>query len=292
MPRPLLSVVVATYERPAELAVCLEALAALEDPVEVVVVDSASRVPSRKIAERFVDSVPGLRYVYEEQPGLSRARNRGIDETSCELVAFVDDDAAVAPDWAAKLTSAFDDRRVGCVGGTCRPRFETARPGWLSERLLQFAGITRIGSSAREARTSAEYPFGANVCFRRTALVQAGGFAEELGRSGQSLLSGEESAVIERLRALGWLVWLEPGAVVDHAVAAERCSSSYYWRRLWWQGISRARSERSLRLAARLLAAAPARFLLFLVTRDRVYLYRTAESAGYLVELSGLHGSR
>ena len=123
-------------------------------------------------------------------------------------------------------TSAFDDPRVGCVGGTCRPQFETARPGWLSERLLQFAGITRIGSSAREARTSAEYPFGANICFRRDALVQAGGFAEELGRSGQSLLSGEESAVIDRLRTLGWLVWLEPGAVVDHTVAAERCSSS------------------------------------------------------------------
>ena len=292
MPRPLLSVVVATHERPAELAVCLEALAALEDPVEVVVVDSASRVPSGRIAERFVDRMPGLRYVYEEHPGLSRARNRGIDETSCELVAFVDDDAAVAPDWAAKLTSAFGDSRVGCVGGTCRPQFETARPGWLSERLLQFAGITRIGSSAREARTSAEYPFGANICFRRDALVQAGGFAEELGRSGQRLLSGEESAVIDRLRTLGWLVWLEPGAVVDHTVAAERCSSSYYWRRLWWQGISRARNERSLGLAARLLAAAPVRFLLWLVTRDRVYLYRTAETAGYLVELSGLHGSR
>ena len=66
MPRPLLSVVVATHERRAELAVCLEALAALEDPVEVVVVDSASRVPSGRIAERFVDRIPGLRYVYEE----------------------------------------------------------------------------------------------------------------------------------------------------------------------------------------------------------------------------------
>jgi len=286
---PLLSVIVATRDRPAQLAACLEALAALEDPVEVVVVDSASPTPCGRIAERFLDRIPRLRYLYEQQPGLSRARNRGVAEASCELVAFVDDDAAVTPDWARRLTAAFDDARVGCAGGTCRPRFESARPGWLSERLLQFAGVTRIGSTPRAARSGAEYPFGANICFRRAALAEAGGFREELGRSGRRLLSCEESDAIDRLRERGWLVWLQPDAVVDHAVAAERCSSAYYWRRLWWQGVSRARGERSLRLALRLVVAAPVRFLLWLATRDRVHLYRTAETAGYLVEVTRLH---
>ncbi len=290
MAEPLLSVIVSTHERPHELAGCLEALAALEDPVEVVVVDSASSVPCGNIAERFRERMPRLRYVYEDEPGLSRARNRGLREVTGELVAFVDDDAAVAPDWARRLAAAFDDPRVACAGGTCRPRFEAARPRWLSERLLQFAGVTRIGSAAREARSSAEYPFGANICFRRAALEQVGGFSEELGRFGGSLLSGEESAVIDRLRECGWLVWLQPDAVVDHTVAAVRCSSAYYWRRLWWQGISRARSERSLRLGLRLVAAAPVRFALWLATWDRVYLYRTAETAGYLFELTGLRG--
>lgn len=291
MAEPLLSVVVATHDRPRALVDCLEALARLEDPVEVVVVDSASREPCAHIVERFAPRIPLLRYRYEAEPGLSRARNRGLEETSCRLVAYVDDDAAVAPDWARWLVLPFADAEIACAGGTCRPRFETARPPWLSERVLQFAGITRIGAMAREAQSSAEYPFGANICFRRAAVHRVGGFREDLGRSGSSLLSGEETEVIDRLRAHGWRIWLQPAAIVDHTVAAERCTSAYYWRRLWWQGISRARGERTLRTAVRLVAAAPLRLALWLVTRDRVYLYRLAETAGYLCETAGLRGA-
>jgi cellulose synthase/poly-beta-1,6-N-acetylglucosamine synthase-like glycosyltransferase len=288
----LLTVVVPTHERPDDLRRCLEALAGLEDPVDVVVVDSASRPPCHEIVESFAGRIPRLRYAYETAPGLNRARNRGLAESACELIAFVDDDAAVAPDWARRIATPFADPLVGVVGGTCRPRFETMRPSWLSSRLLQFAGITRIGSLPREARSTAEYPFGANMCFRRAAVVEAGGFQPGLDRTGTSLLSGGDSEAIDRLRARGWRIWLQPDAVVDHSVAAERCESRYYWRRLWWQGVSRARQERSLRVALRLIAAAPVRLVLWLVTRDRVYLYRVAETAGYLVDASNPRAAR
>src|SRR6185436_18837534 len=110
------------------------------------------------------------------------ARNRGLAEASHAVVAFVDDDAAPAPDWARRLAAAFADPGVGCAGGACRPDFAAPRPGWLSDRLLQFAGITRIGDTPREARSSAEYPFGANLAMRADALREAGGFSERLGR--------------------------------------------------------------------------------------------------------------
>jgi glucosyl-dolichyl phosphate glucuronosyltransferase len=236
--------------------------------------------------EQFAARLPRLRHVCEPEPGLSRARNRGLAVASCELVAFVDDDAAVRPEWAGRIAAAFADPSVGCAGGTCIPRFEAAPPSWLSERLLQFAGITRFGDIAREAQSRAEYPFGANICFRRAALEEAGGFSESLGRVGSSLLSDEEAAVIDSLRARGWRVWLQPDAVVEHTVSRERCTSAYYWRRLWWQGISRARRERSLSLALRLVAAAPVRLVLWAGTRDRVYLYRVAETAGYLYDVA------
>jgi GT2 family glycosyltransferase len=282
---PHLSVVVCTHDRPVELSACLEALVALEDPVEVVVVDSASPRPSGRLVERFAARLPGLRYVYEPVAGLSRARNRGLAESSGGLVAFVDDDAAVRRDWSRRIAAPFADASLGCVGGACVARFAEPPPRWLSERLLQFAGITRFRGAGREARSSAEYPFGANMCFRRGALEQVGGFSEALGRTGRALLSGEEFDAIERLRGAGWRVWLEPAAVVDHSVAAERCRGRYYWRRLWWQGVSRGRAERSLRLALRLAAAAVVRLGLWIATRDRVHLYRTAETAGYFAEV-------
>ena len=128
------------------------------------------------------------------------------------------------------------------------------------------------------------------MAFRVEALEQAGSlFPEELGRDGNTLLSGEDSALVEAVRQAGWKIWLEPAAIVDHTVHAERCRSRYYWRRLWWAGVSRARgTESPTMLGLRLLAALPARLCLYVLTLDRVYLYRTAETAGFLAERARL----
>lgn len=270
-----LSVVVCTHDRHEDLRRCLGALAALEDPAEVIVVDSASRTPVRP--------VEGVRHVRLDEPGLSRARNAGLAVATGELVAFVDDDAAVAPDWARRITEPFTEDGVGCVGGACLPVFVSERPRWLSERLLQYAGVTRF-RERRDAVSRRDYPFGANICFRRDAL--ADGFPENLGRTGSALLSGEEVVAIDRVRGLGYRVVLEPRAIVDHLVAPERCRGSYFWRRLWWQGVTRARGEASVGLTLRLLAACPVRVALYAGTRDRMHMYRLAETAGYLRELA------
>lgn len=279
-----LTVVVCTHDRPNDLGRCLEALARCAAGMDVVVVDSASEPPCGSLVERFAVSVPGLTYIYEPQPGLSRARNIGLRAANTELVAFVDDDAVVTRDWAQRIAAPFVDATVACVGGRCAPAFASARPRWLSDRLLQYAGITRF-QEAREARQRRDYPFGANVAFRRGPLLRVGAFSERLGRTSRTLLSGEDSLAIDRLREAGWRVWLEPSAVVEHTVAPDRCTSRYYWRRLWWQGVTRARASPSRVLTLRLLAALPLRMALWLVTRDRVHLYRAAETTGYVHEL-------
>lgn len=282
-----LSVVVCTHERPDDLDRCLAGLAALEEPVEVIVVDSASAVPCRGLVERWGASIASLAYVYVSEPGLSLARNAGIDRARGSIVAFIDDDAVPAPDWSRAIVQAFVRGDVGCVGGACRAAFTAPRPRWLSERLLQLAGITRFGETPREPRSSAEWPFGANMAFRREALADAGPFSTALGRDGRSLLSGEDSDMVQRVLTCGWRVWLEPAALVDHSVHPDRCRGGYYWRRLWWNGISRAVTP-SARVSARLLAAVPIRLVLWAAVRDRVYLYRLAESAGYFAARLGV----
>ena len=289
-----LSVVVCTHNRPHDLERCLDALARLEMSCEVVVVDSASDPPCRALVERYAAEIPRLAYEYEPEPGLSRARNRGLARATESIVAFVDDDAAPRPDWSRELVAAFErDSSIACVGGACIALFDdgAARPRWLSDRLLQFAGITRFGDIARPARSSTEWPFGANIAFR-ASMLGTDPFPESLGRHGTTLLSGEEYALVESLRADGWTIWLEPGAVVDHTVHRERCRSRYYWRRLWWAGITRARAADARALGDfRLVIAAPVRLALYVVTRDRVHLYRSAETAGFLVERTRLRRS-
>ena len=291
-----LSVVVCTHNRPRDLEACLEALVAVEGDLEVTVVDSASDPTSEELVGRYESRLSDLRYVYELQPGLSRARNRGASMATGTIVAFVDDDAAPRPDWAREIVKPFEaNTSIGCVGGACVAAFEDGvrRPRWLSDRLLQFAGITRFGSQARPARSSTEWPFGANIAFRASLLEGPNPFPEELGRHGTTLLSGEEYALVERVRAAGWTIWLEPRAIVDHTVHQERCSSRYYWRRLWWAGVSRARgADARANVGLRLVVATPARLFLYALTRDRVYLYRCAETAGFLTERTRLRWAR
>src|SRR5947209_13149356 len=150
---PELSVIVCTHDRPDELRRCLSALAELDDPAEVVVVDSASPTPCTPLVEAFRERLGRLVHIRLDEPGLSLARNAGISAASGEIIAFVDDDAAPAADWAAVLLRSFAaDPAVGCVGGACIPDFAAERPRWMSDRLLTMSGITRFGSRAREPR--------------------------------------------------------------------------------------------------------------------------------------------
>ena len=193
-----LTIVVCTHNRSLDLERCMVALSALRETgktVEVVVVDSASQPPCRELVGTHAASLPRLEYVREDEPGLSRARNRGLAAARGEIVAFIDDDAAPRPEWAAAIVAPFEaDPEIGCVGGACVPKFDgRPRPRWLSDRLLQFAGITRFGSEAREARSSAEWPFGANVAFRAEAVFGTGGFSREARTNRRHACSRERS---------------------------------------------------------------------------------------------------
>jgi hypothetical protein len=150
-----------------------------------------------------------------------------------------------------------------------------------------FAGITRFGEQPGSHGRAPSGPSGRTS--PSASRLERDPFPRGLGRHGTTLLSGEESALVEAVRKDGWRIWLEPRAVVDHAVHGERCSSAYYWRRLWWAGVSRARAEEGRSATGlRLTVAAPVRLVLYAITRDRVYLYRSAETAGFLVEASRL----
>src|SRR5699024_2962213 len=99
---PRISVAVCTRDRTSDLASCLEALTRLDPPpFEIVVVDNApsSDATFQLVRERF----PDVYYVCEPRPGLDHARNRAVDETEGEIIAFTDDDAVVDRDWLQAL---------------------------------------------------------------------------------------------------------------------------------------------------------------------------------------------
>jgi GT2 family glycosyltransferase len=97
--RPVISVVIPTYQRAPLLERCLESLTAQtlgRSRFEVVVVDDGSSDWTASVCERLGDELP-LRYFRIEKAGTSAAKNLGLFASQAPLVLFYDDDDLADP---------------------------------------------------------------------------------------------------------------------------------------------------------------------------------------------------
>ena len=105
-PEILVTIAVLTFRRPddlAELLPLLLAQAAENDGagrrVDVLVVDNDAAAGGRPVVAALGDE--RIRYVVEETPGISAARNRALEEAGGAFLVFIDDDERPHPGWLA-----------------------------------------------------------------------------------------------------------------------------------------------------------------------------------------------
>ncbi len=224
-PRPPVSVVLCTRDRPEQLRVAVESLLDQEYPTfEVVVVDNApATAATADLIRELAD--PRLRHVTEPRPGLAIARNRGIGEAVHELIAFCDDDVVVDQWWLTGLADGFArGSDVACVTGLV----PTGELNSLAQRYfdsrVSWAASCRpvVHSLDRPPADSPLFPFqvgqfgtGANFAMTRTALVEVGGFDEALG-AGSPARGGEDIDMFVRVLLAGHELCHEPSALVWH----------------------------------------------------------------------------
>ncbi len=115
------SVVVITRNRAEQLRRCLDALAVqTRDPEELIVIDNGSIDHTREVVETFAGN-PRPIYRCEPNVGYGRARNAGVAAAVGEVIAFVDDDAVVRPEWLEMMVRPFlRDPSIGIAGGSIR----------------------------------------------------------------------------------------------------------------------------------------------------------------------------
>lgn len=92
--KPLVSIVLPTYNRAAMLAEGLESIVAQTfADWELIVVDDGSTDRNREVVEEFraIVSQP-VTYIYQENQGPGVARQRALDESRGEFIAFMDSD--------------------------------------------------------------------------------------------------------------------------------------------------------------------------------------------------------
>ena len=93
------SVVITTYNRPDYLELSLKSVLEQQvQPKEIIIVDDNSSKSYASVLSKFDD----IRIRYIKQPlsgGANVARNRGINEASSDVIAFLDDDDMWLPEY-------------------------------------------------------------------------------------------------------------------------------------------------------------------------------------------------
>src|ERR1017187_5557188 len=228
------TVILCTYNRSKSLTRALESVAASQMPNsigwEVLIVDNNSKDETREVAESFCSEDPiHFRYVFEAQQGKSFALNRGIQEASGDILAFIDDDITVEPAWLFELTNPLTDEQWAGTGGRVYLPNDFSPPPWMAiegnQSLLSILALFDLGS---KAHVLSKPPIGNNMAFRKRVFKKYGGFRTDLGPTPGSEIRYEDTEFGSRVMNGGEKILYVPSAVVRHDVEERRLKKSYF----------------------------------------------------------------
>jgi glucosyl-dolichyl phosphate glucuronosyltransferase len=240
----VVSVIISTFNRARFLPVCFESLknqTINKDAFEIILIDNNCTDNTAQICKDFSDNNKDIkfRYFIETNQGLSFARNRGIKESSGDIVTFLDDDAYADSDFIKKIDEFMkNNQNAVSVGGKILLHFETISPKWLNKYLASLLGYFNPSDDVFRFNKK-NYPRGSNMTFRKDVFEKIGYFNTNLGRKGGNLEGSEEKDLYSRLYSINGAVFYLPQALVYHVIPDERTKSDFIRR----QAIGVGRSE-------------------------------------------------
>ncbi len=242
-----LSLIIATYNRAEQLLVTLGSVSSQQysaEEWECIVVDNNSTDATRSYVEKFCAEHPSLniRYCFEPKQGLSYARNAGIAVAQGDIIAFIDDDERIVEEFIGAYINLFDSYpEAMAAGGRIIAEYPTGRPRWMSKYVEQPIANPMDFGDHISLFPQSRIPGGGNMAMRRRVFETIGVFDTTLGRTGKSLIGGEESELFERIKANDMTCYYVPRAVMYHIIPAEKLTLDYFRRLSYNTGRSQRR---------------------------------------------------
>ena len=163
---PFVSVIVPVLNEERVIRECLTSLIKMDYPVErreILVVDNGSTDRTAEIVKSFP-----IQYLQEELRGAAAARNKGIEASKGEILAFTDADCVVTTGWLWELARALDEEGVGGVAGEVVAFPPKTRAEWYAAR------VRHLSPQKYLSRPLLPFAAFANLAFRRDVFDRIG----------------------------------------------------------------------------------------------------------------------
>lgn len=232
MDYPAFSVVVPTYNRPAQLKGCLQALSEIDYPrdrYQVVIVDDGSMQPLDDVVAPFrtapdteLDTKLDIALLRQQNAGPAAARNAGAQLAKGDYIAFTDDDCMPAANWLKQFAIALQSNPSAMVGGHTINALQNNLYSTASQALIDYI-YEYYGSTAEGIFFASN-----NIAMSRSQFLEIGGFDESF-----PLAAAEDRELCDRWQQFGYPMQYAPQATILHAHAL---SLKSFWRQHFGYG--------------------------------------------------------
>ena len=286
-------VCICTYKRPNYLKRLLDELRHQETggrfTFSIVVCDNDEMKSGETVVAEFAgSSSTAIKYCLEEHQNISLARNKTIENSSGNYIAFIDDDEFPDKCWLLNLFEAIDKYQVDGVLGPVKRYFDTTPPKWLLKSTLYERIVYPTGTVLHESegRTG-------NV------LLKKGMFDAHREPFNPKMLTGGDTQFFRDMIEFGYRFIWSADALVYEVVPPIRWKRSFILRRALFRGAHvPLRQGFSWRLVIKSMIALPAYLLMLpvavLIGQHRVMtiMMKLCDHLGLLLAIVGIRPSR
>ncbi len=202
---------IATFKRPVLLERLLRDLLAQQLPggvsTHIIVVDNDANESARPVVAGFRDSCMSLEYLTQPEQNIALTRNRAIDHSRGELIAFIDDDESAPAGWLAALLMTMERHAADAVLGPVTGILPAGAPHWIAEGRFFEAPVLPTGT-----RVAVQVGGTGNALVKGSTIRGKVAFDPRYGLTGSS-----DTDFFHRLSRSGAvLVWCQEALATEH----------------------------------------------------------------------------
>ena len=235
-----ISIIVPCYNAESRIKICFDHI--LEQQYnglwEVIRVDNNSSDKTLSLARDFVASekpyVTDVSFLHEPRQGRIWALLAGVKRARYNVICHVDDDNYLQSDFLRELNAFYSLNDVDAVGSLGSPLIDadTALPSWFNDFHFAYAvGNPVLGKKMLDP--SKDWVYGACFSYKVECihhLLSLGYQSTLIGRSGNSLLSGEDMEFLLALFMLRKSISFNSKQKFHHYLPPERLTEAYLLR--------------------------------------------------------------